>query len=519
MLANQARRFGETLVDRHVLSRDDLEQAIEDSEQTKEPLPSVLLRLGLVGSKDLTAALAEQMGVRFIDFLETPIHTDAPETLSADLARQYVAVPVDFEGQKLVVAFAEPPTDAALAAVGKATSFEVIPAVADRGELMRAIAMIYRADDVEESELASHLSVGEEPLEDELHINDLLDLVIQWGGSDLHLASGSPPVIRVHGDLRPVTELPIFNGSQIRQMVFSILTQKQRERFENELELDMSYALPGRGRFRVNVFIQRDSVGCVMRAIPYEIVDFERLGIAPAVQGWAHLPRGLVLVTGPTGSGKSTTLASLIDIVNRERAVHIMTVEDPIEFLHQHKRSLINQREVGEDTHSFANALKHVLRQDPDVILVGEMRDLETISTALTAAETGHLVFATLHTQDAPQSIDRVIDVFPAHQQQQVRVQLASALQGICTQQLVPTVSGQGRAVACEVMVATPAIRNLIREGKTHQIYSMLQAGGRYGMVTMDMSLAQLVRAQQISLEMALERCANEDDLNRLLNG
>jgi twitching motility protein PilT len=457
--------------------------------------------------------------VRFIDFLETPIHQDAPETLSAELARQYVAVPVDFEGQKLVVAFAEPPSDTALTAVGHATSFEVIPAVADRNELMRAIAMIYGAVDGDTPEFGSDVVVGEEQLDDELHINDLLDLVIQWGGSDLHLASGSPPVIRVNGDLRPVTELPIFNGSQIRQMVFSILTQKQREKFENELELDTSYALPGRGRFRVNVFVQRDSVGCVMRAIPYDIVDFERLGIAAAVQGWAHLPRGLVLVTGPTGSGKSTTLASLIDIVNRERAVHIMTVEDPIEFLHQHKRSLINQREVGEDTHSFAAALKHVLRQDPDVILVGEMRDLETISTALTAAETGHLVFATLHTQDAPQSIDRVIDVFPAHQQQQVRVQLASALQGICTQQLLPTVDGQGRAVACEVMVATPAIRNLIREGKTHQIYSMLQAGGRYGMVTMDMSLAQLVRARSISVETALERCANEEDLRRLLNG
>jgi twitching motility protein PilT len=519
MLANQARRFGETLVDRHVLSRDDLEQAIDEAERTKQPLPSVLLRLGLVGSKDLTAALAEQMGVRFVDFLETPIHQDAPETLSAELARQYVAVPVDFEGQKLVVAFAEPPSDAVLTAVGQATSFEVIPAVSDRSELMRAIAMIYGAGDGEQAAFAPNVVVGEETLEDDLHINDLLDLVIQWGGSDLHLTSGSPPVIRVHGDLRPVNELPILNGSQIRQMVFSVLTQKQREKFENELELDTSYALPGRGRFRVNVFLQRDSVGCVMRAIPYEIVDFERLGIAPAVQTWSHLPRGLVLVTGPTGSGKSTTLASLIDIVNRERSVHIMTVEDPIEFLHTHKRSLINQREVGEDTHSFANALKHVLRQDPDVILVGEMRDLETISTALTAAETGHLVFATLHTQDAPQSIDRVIDVFPAHQQQQVRVQLAAALQGICTQQLVPTVDGQGRAVACEVMVATPAIRNLIREGKTHQVYSMLQAGGRYGMVTMDMSLAQLVRAGRISLDLALERCANEEDLRRLVNG
>ena len=354
---------------------------------------------------------------------------------------------------------------------------------------------------------------------DDIHINDLLSLVIQWHGSDLHLTSGSPPVVRVNGDLRPIPDLPVLNGSQIRQMVYSILTQKQREKFENELELDTSYALPGKGRFRVNVFLQRDSVGCVMRAIPYDVIDFDALGVPPSVKSWAYLPRGLVLITGPTGSGKSTTLASLIDIVNRERSVHIMTVEDPIEFLHEHKRSLINQREVGEDTHSFASALKHVLRQDPDVILVGEMRDLETISTALTAAETGHLVFATLHTQDAPQSIDRVIDVFPAHQQQQVRVQLASALQGICVQQLVPTRDGQSRAIACEVMIATPAVRNLIREGKTHQLHSMLQAGGRYGMVQMDSSLVQLVRNGRISQDMALERCGNEEDFRRLLGG
>jgi len=519
MLANQARRFGETLVDRHVLSRDDLEHAIEEAERGHQPLPAVLLRLGLVGTKDLTAALADQMGLRFVDFLETPIHQDAPGMLTAEMARQYTAVPVDFEDHKLVVAFAEPADDDAVAAIGNSTTYEIIPAVADRAELARAIDMIYGpAGAPQAGAMPDAAAVGDD-LDDELHINDLLELVIQWGGSDLHLTAGSPPVIRVNGDLRPITEIPLLNGSQIRQMVFSILTQKQREKFEDELELDTSYALPGRGRFRVNVFLQRDSVGCVMRAIPYEIVDFDRLGIPPTVKPWAYMPRGLVLVTGPTGSGKSTTLASLIDIVNRERAVHIMTVEYPIEFLHVHKRSLINQREVGEDTHSFAAALKHVLRQDPDVILVGEMRDLETISTALTAAETGHLVFATLHTQDAPQSVDRIIDVFPAHQQQQVRVQLAAALQGICTQQLVPTIDGAGRAVCCEVMVATPAIRNLIREGKVHQIYSMLQAGGKYGMVTMDMSLAQLVRSHRISLDAALERCANEDDLRRLLNG
>jgi twitching motility protein PilT len=461
------------------------------------------------------------MAIRFVDFLDTPIHQEAPESLTPEMARKWLAVPVDFEDHKLVVAFAEPADDDALTAIGNATSYEIIPAVADRSELIRAIDMIYGPASDTPASAHQRAAFVDDPAvhTDELHINDLLELVLQWGGSDLHLTSNSPPVIRVHGDLRPVGELAPLNGSQIRQMVFTILTQRQREKFEDELELDTSYALPGKGRFRVNVFLQRDSVGCVMRAIPYEIVEFDRLGIPPAVKTWAYLPRGLVLVTGPTGSGKSTTLASLIDIVNRERSVHIMTVEDPIEFLHQHKRSLINQREVGEDTHSFDAALKHVLRQDPDVILVGEMRDLETISTALTAAETGHLVFATLHTQDAPQSIDRVIDVFPAHQQQQIRVQLAAALQGICTQQLIPTMDGRGRAVATEVMVATPAIRNLIREGKVHQIYSMLQAGGKYGMVTMDMALAHLVRSHRISLDVALERCSNEEDIRRLIQG
>ena len=271
------------------------------------------------------------------------------------------------------------------------------------------------------------------------------------------------------------------------------------------------------GRFRVNVFLQRDSMGAVMRVIPYEIVPLDQLGLPKAVAALAELPRGLVLVTGPTGSGKSTTLASLVDIINAAKPVHIMTVEDPIEFLHQHKTAVVNQREVGEDTYSFAAALKHVLRQDPDVILVGEMRDLETISTALTAAETGHLVFATLHTQDAPQSVDRVIDVFPAHQQQQIRVQLATSLQGVVTQQLVPLVGGQSRTVATEIMVATPAIRNLIREGKVHQIYSSMQAGARFGMRSMDQSLAELVRTGKITYDVAVERAANPDDLRRLL--
>jgi twitching motility protein PilT len=353
--------------------------------------------------------------------------------------------------------------------------------------------------------------------QEEIQINDLLSIVLDRGASDLHITAGSHPVVRVHGSLVRLDHYPRLMPDQIRRMVYGILAQKQRERLEADLELDISYSLPGKARFRVNVYFQRDAIGAAFRMIPFEIKPLDSLGIPQQVADFARLPRGLVLVTGPTGSGKSTTLASLVDIVNVERPCHIMTVEDPIEFLHKHKLAVVNQRELGQDTHSFAAALKHVLRQDPDVILVGEMRDLETISTALTAAETGHLVFATLHTQDAPQTMDRVIDVFPPHQQQQVRVQLASTIQGVVTQQLLPTADGSGRAAACEILVATPAVRNLVREGKIHQIYSAMQAGGRFGMQTMDQGLANLVRSGKVTFEVAAEQCHAPEELRRLL--
>ncbi|MGZ6995814.1 MAG: PilT/PilU family type 4a pilus ATPase [Acidimicrobiia bacterium] len=518
MLSSQARVLGEFLIDRHVLSRDDLAIAMAESRRTGDPLPAVLHRNGLVGEKDLSAAIAETVGLRFIDFTEYPLHPDAATTIPEAESRARVVVGVGFEDAKLVVAFADPGDDEAVQAIGVATGYEIIAAAAGRYEILHAIDSVYGPDRsgaprLDEPELG--LGIAEEP--EGIHVNELLAMLLDQKGSDLHLTAGSPPVIRVHGELRPVPGGDPINGSEIREMIYAILTQKQRERFENDLELDCSYTLPGKSRFRMNVFLQRDSVGAVLRAIPYEIVDFDLLGLPASVKQFADLPRGLVLVTGPTGSGKSTTLASLVDIVNRNKALHIMTVEDPIEFLHTHKRAVVNQREVGEDTHSFAEALRHVLRQDPDVILVGEMRDLETISTALTAAETGHLVFATLHTQDAPQSIDRIIDVFPSHQQQQIRVQLASSLQGICTQQLLRTADGSGRAVAAEVLVATPAIRNLIREGKIYQIYSLMQAGAKFGMITMDQTLATLVKAGTITLESALERCTNEEDLRRLI--
>ncbi|HEY3208770.1 MAG TPA: type IV pilus twitching motility protein PilT [Actinomycetota bacterium] len=357
---------------------------------------------------------------------------------------------------------------------------------------------------------------GESPV---VPVQELLGHALALDASDLHITVGAKPTVRVHGDLRALDQYEILEPDQVRRMIYAVLTQRQRERLEQELELDLSYSLPGKARFRVNVYFQRDALGAAFRFIPFNIRSLEELGMPAQVADFARLPRGLVVVTGPTGSGKSTSLAALIDIVNSERDVHIMTIEDPIEYLHRHKRALVNQREVGADTHSFASALKHVLRQDPDVILVGEMRDLETISTAITAAETGHLVFATLHTQDAPQTIDRIIDAFPPHAQQQIRVQLSTTLQGVVTQQLLQTWDGRSRTVAAEVLVATPAVRNLIRESKVHQIYSAMQAGARYGMRTMDQALAYLVVNGKITMELAKQRCHDPQELERLVTG
>ena len=532
-MQSASRRLGEFLVDRKVLSRDTLEHLLDREAVESVPLSKLLLGEGLVGEKDLVAAVAAQVGLDFVDFESRAVNPTLDRLVPADLAHKYLAVAVDLDGSDLLVAMADPGNPDAKSEIEAATSWSIKPALASRPELRKVVNQMYGPMEQSVASGDLEITVADQPtggshadgmsevegMKQELHVNDLLERVVDLGGSDLHLTVGLHPSVRIHGEIKPLTEFPVMNGSEIRRMIYAILTQKQRERFENDLELDTSHSVPGVGRFRVNVFLQRDSVGSVMRVIPFDIVPFEKLGLPPAVVQFSELPRGLVLVTGPTGSGKSTTLASLIDIINSRKPHHIMTVEDPIEFLHHHKMAVINQREVGEDTYSFAAALKHVLRQDPDVILVGEMRDLETISTALTAAETGHLVFATLHTQDAPQSVDRVIDVFPSHQQQQVRVQLAASLQGIVTQQLVPVTSGRGRAVACEVLVATPAVRNLIREGKTHQIYSAMQAGGKFGMQTMDMSLASLVRQGAISMETAMQRCANEEDLRRLVSG
>jgi len=367
------------------------------------------------------------------------------------------------------------------------------------------------------TETSAFASRRDDTLNADPDLEAALQKVLMSGGSDLHVSVNAPPMIRVDGALAPIVGDPVWDADRVSRALYSILTPAQREKFDTELELDFAYTLSANARFRANFYQQRNNIGAAFRLIPTEIKNLHDLGVPETIANFAKLARGLVLVTGPTGSGKSTTLAGIIDLVNRTRADHIMTVEDPIEFLHSNHKSLVNQREVGHDTHSFAAALKHVLRQDPDVILVGELRDLETISVALTAAETGHLVFATLHTQSAPQTIDRIIDVYPPHQQGQVRAQLAATLQGVVCQTLVKRASGKGRVVATEVLVGTHAVANLIREGKTYQVPSAMQAGRDLGMHTMDQHLADLVNSGDVTFEAAAEKAQDLDVLKRLV--
>ena len=357
------------------------------------------------------------------------------------------------------------------------------------------------------------ISTGGAPGSDAPHIDDLLRLMLERGGSDLHLTVGSPPGIRQRGEIVPIENMKPLSPRDTMEMILSLLSEEQRRRFETELELDFAYSIPGVSRFRANVFQQRNSMGAVFRVIPIKIPTMEELGLPKVCKYLAERPRGLVLVTGPTGSGKSTTLAAMINHINSTRAFHIITMEDPIEFMHRNKKAYVNQREIGEDTHSFASALKRVLRQDPDVILVGEMRDLETIAAAITAAETGHLVLATLHTTGGPETVDRVIDVFPPHQQQQVRMQLSSTLEGVLSQVLLQSTDGKSRTMAMEIMLGIPAISNLIREGKTHQMETIIQGGASLGMQTLDQHLKNLLSAGKVTFEEAISKAKNPREL------
>jgi twitching motility protein PilT len=349
-------------------------------------------------------------------------------------------------------------------------------------------------------------------------LNQLLKSMVEQGGSDLHITTNSPPQVRVDGVLKPLN-VPPMTPTETKQLAYSILTDNQKHRLEENLEIDFSFGIKGLARFRANVFHQRGAIAAAFRQIPYEIRGFRELGLPAVIERLCEKPRGLILVTGPTGSGKSTTLAAMLDKVNRERHEHIVTIEDPVEYLHSHKKCIVNQRELHADTHSFSNALRSALRQDPDVVLIGELRDFETVEAALRIAETGHLTFATLHTNSAAQTINRIVDIFPAHQQGQIRVQLSFVLEGIICQSLLPRATGKGRAMAMEILVPTAAIRNLVREDKVHQIYGMMQTGqSKHGMQTFNQSLAGLYFRRMISLQTALARSSYPDELQEMIS-
>jgi twitching motility protein PilT len=535
-------RLAEALVQGGYDTQANLAPLVAEAQATGEPLAMLLISRNLALPGVVVGALAHLAKMQAIDLAAVVPSPDAVAAMPEDVAREYGAVALQFDGTVLAVAFSEPPSSADVDALASRVGHRINPVLADPvviGQMLQTFRPFaapgpapdsplvdsgqsteHPANPVSEVESLLQRGIPAEAANGDLplHIDDLLRYAVSVGASDLHLTAEMPGSIRLHGAIRPIEGCPALDNEMIRNMVFGILPASQRERFEEESELDTSHSIAGVGRFRVNVSLQRGTVAAALRPIPHEMPEFDTLGLPDAIKSFTDLRRGLVLVTGPTGSGKSTTLASLVDIINRTKPLHIVTVEDPIEFLHDHKRSIITQREVGEDTKSFSEALRRVLRQDPDVILVGELRDLETISMALTAAETGHLVFGTLHTQDCPQTIDRMIDVFPTNQQEQIRVMLAATLEGVVTQQLIVNADGTGRIPCSEVLVCTSAIRNLIRQSKSHQIYSLMQVGGSFGMQTMDQGLAALVKDGLISESIAYDRSSNEEDLRNHLN-
>ncbi len=541
-------RLARALIEGGYETESNLAPLVEEARITDQPLATLLISRQLAIPGVVVGALAHLAQMPAIDLSAMSPSPEAAAVMSDDVARDFGALPLRLDGNVLAVAFGEPPSAEDVESLAARVGHRVNAVLADPvviaqtlyGSVEQGAGRASGSDlgpapqsplvdpdrEADESvagpdvaqllETGIPVSVTDGSMP--LHIDDLLRYAVSVGASDLHLTAQMPGSIRLNGAIRSIEGCPTLDNETIRNMVFGILPASQRERFEAENELDTSHSIAGVGRFRVNVSMQRGTVAAALRPIPHEMPEFDTLGLPDTIKSFTDLRRGLVLVTGPTGSGKSTTLASLVDIINRTKPLHIVTVEDPIEFLHDHKRSIITQREVGEDTNSFSEALRRVLRQDPDVILVGELRDLETISMALTAAETGHLVFGTLHTQDCPQTIDRVIDVFPTNQQEQIRVMLASTLQGVVTQQLIVNADGTGRIPCSEVLVCTSAIRNLIRQSKTHQIYSLMQVGGSFGMQTMDQGLAKLVKTHAISEGIAYDRASNEEDLRNHLN-
>lgn len=521
----------------NLLPIDVLDGLVARARTLQEWLGQVAADDGLVSFEELALAISREMRMPLASLRTPPAELSVLSLLPAEVCRTYQVIPLNLDGASLAIAVANPLDDSMLAAIHDLVGYDISPMVAPLNAINSAILDWYAAVPApksttrDEGTLVSRIlgrvpgtpHFDEETLQGSandahnISVDQLLYVMIENRASDLHIAVGSPPMIRVDGELLPMAQFPTLDPSSIQNMLYAILNDVQITEFERHWELDFAYSIPKVSRFRVNVHRQRGTMGAVMRTIPEDMPTLEKLRMPPVVLEMTQRPRGLVLVTGPTGSGKSTTLAAMIDEINRTTRAHIVTIEDPIEFLHKNKMSVVTQREIGADTESFTTALRHVLRQDPDVILIGEMRDLETIAAAVTAAETGHLVFATLHTTSASQTIERIIDVFPPHQQEQIRSQLSNTLEGILTQTLLPNLDGHGRSCAQEILICTPAIRNLIREGKVHQMASVMQASAKYGMQTLDNALKQLVMARKVSLEQAILKASNPEDFKALL--
>jgi twitching motility protein PilT len=524
-----SRRLGEFLLERRVLSRDVLDELLAAEASTGVHLSRLLVDAGLVSDKDLLAGIAEQIGVRFIDLAEEPIRPDVHGLVPEDLARKHLAVAVDRIADRVVVAMEDPSDLQVIATISDAIGAPAESALAVRDELLRVIAETYgpsprHANGAAAAPAGSDGAAGAAPAASpespkrragRVSIDDILGAALDAGASDVHLTVGSVPCVRIDGELTRLDGFERLTGSEMRRLLYAVLGQRQREQFERELELDTSHALPGRGRFRLNAFLQRDSVAVVLRAVPGEILPFERLGVPDPVRRASDLHRGLVVITGGTRSGRSTTLASIVDAINHERACHILTVEDPIEFLHGHEAAIVNQRQVGDDTGSVARAVRQALRQDPDVLLVGALPDLDTIATVISAAEAGVLVLACMSVPYAVDAVSRLVDVFPPDDQAQVRGQLAASLQVVSAQQLVPS-RHSGRVLACEVLVGTPMIRDFIREGRLNQLSAAMSVGGE-GMQMMEQALARLVQVGQVSVDIAADRCAKPEELRRLV--
>ncbi len=503
------------VVDRHMLDRATAMQRTQG-----RWLGSVLVELGAVGPEEIVQVLSNQLGLRTPDLENLTANTEALHLLPESMARRFGVVPVSILDGTLHVAMVNPLDTLACDLIQARTGMRLEPMIATERAVRAAIDRLYGRVATDAAGTAAALGEARDGTSDEaevLHVDDLLRLMVDRGASDLHLGVGTAPTLRIDGDLAGITSHKL-SPAKMNELIYSILSDEQITEFEETWELDLAYSVKGLSRFRVNVHRQRGTIGAVFRSVPIDPPSLDGLNMPEALKRFCTRPRGLVLVTGPTGSGKTTTQAAMIREINVSQRRHVVTIEDPIEYLHRNEKSIVVQREVGSDTKTFAAALRHVLRQDPDVILIGEMRDLETISAAITAAETGHLVLATLHTTSAAQTVDRIVDVFPPHQQEQIRVQLSTVLEGIVSQTLLPLSDGKGRICAQEILMANSAIRNLIREGKTHQIPSVLQSSASEGMQALDQALKVLVRSGKVAPQTAMAVSSNPQDFKMFLS-